>query len=157
MNHFKGMALVFVLLGAAACKKVQTDVLPEPLRFVLVDPLGHNLLTSTATPLRVSALDANGKRFYLPDPGSAAGSIVAEDSTAVFPYKFYYQNVEPALDSGQGSKDWYLELGGKTDTLHYDVQGVRVASVLFNGKPVALTSTQAGLASYYRLQRAHSR
>lgn len=157
MNHLKGFVLVCVLLGTAACKKVPTDVLPEPLRFVLVDPLGHNLLTSAATPLRVSALDANGKRFYLPDPGSVAGLLVAEDSTAVFPYKFYYQNVEPALDSAQGSKDWYLELGGKTDTLHYDVQGVRVASVLFNGKPVTLTPTQPGLASYYRLQRMHIR
>ncbi|OWP62618.1 hypothetical protein CDA63_13330 [Hymenobacter amundsenii] len=63
--------------------------------------------------------------------------------TAVPGYAFYYSTLGASLASSDGLKTWYLTLGGKTDTLYYDVQKTRpndplfrydVKAVLFNGQ-----------------------
>ncbi|AMR27949.1 hypothetical protein A0257_13185 [Hymenobacter psoromatis] len=66
-----------------------------------------------------------------------------------------------SLASADGYKIFYLELGGKTDTLFWDVQKTRpndpldkydIVSVKFNGKPVAIDQDQLPI---YPLQRLH--
>ncbi len=63
--------------------------------------------------------------------------------------------------SSDGYKTFYLELGGKTDTLFWDVQKNKpndpldkydVVSVKFNGKLVAIDQDQLPI---YPLQRLH--
>ncbi len=64
-------------------------------------------------------------------------------STRTPKYDFYYSSLGAALASSEGSKTWYIELGGKTDTLYYDVQKTRpndplfkydIKAVVFNGQ-----------------------
>lgn len=63
--------------------------------------------------------------------------------------------------SSDGYKTFYLELGGKTDTLFWDVQKTNpkdpldkydIVSVTFNGKPVLIDQDQRPV---YPLQRRH--
>lgn len=121
------------------------------------------MITSTNSPLRIWSFTPQGKQFYLDYTGKEFKPIVAADSTSIFPYKYLYSNTEPGIESSLGSKTWYLESGGKIDTLYYDVQHTRpndrfhqydVLSVLFNGKAIAPVNTP-GVVPYYVFQRQH--
>ncbi len=77
-------------------------------------------------------------------------------------YDFYYSSLDAALSSSGGMKTWYIELGGKTDTLYYDVQKTRpndpvdkfdTKAVLFNGQ-VALQE-DPGQPPLYVFRRKH--
>ena len=154
-----------LLIGLCACKNPVIDgyELPDPLSFVLVNKQGVGLIKSGNSPLKIWAFTSQGKQFYLDYTGKEFHPIAPADSTAVFPYKFFYSNAELGVESSLGSKEWYLELNGKVDTLHYDVQRTRpndrfhqydVLSVLFNGKPVTPVATP-GITPYYVFQRQH--
>ncbi|OWP61638.1 hypothetical protein CDA63_18260 [Hymenobacter amundsenii] len=68
----------------------------------------------------------------------------ANNSGSIMPrYAFYYSSLGASLASSNGSKTWYVEVDGKTDTLYYDVQKTRpndpsfkydVNAVVFNGQ-----------------------
>lgn len=165
MKSLINITLLISLLSLCACKKAVIDGydMPDPLTFVLLNRQGYNLITSVKSPLKIWSFTPQGKLFTLDYTGKAFNPITASDSTVLFPYKFLYNNLEIPVDSDLGSKEWYLELNGKVDTLHYDVQHTRpddrfhqydVLSVLFNGKPVVLTNTP-GVVPYYVFQRQH--
>lgn len=164
MIYSKRLVLSLIAISLCACKKPIVDgyTMPDPLIFVLLNKQGKNLLTSVDTPLRIYSYGYTNKLSYL-NYTNGFNPIIGGDSTANFPYKFAYSNLEPAIISSNGVKDWYLELNGKTDTLHYDIQETRptarfdrydVIAVSFNGKPVAPATTLDGSA-YYVLQRRH--
>ena len=152
-----------LVIALSACKKPIIDgyELPDPLTFVLLDKQGHNLITSLNSSLKIWSFTPQGKQFYLDYTGKDFQPIAAADSTVSFPYKFLYNNAELGVESSLGSKEWYLELNNKVDTLHYDVQHTRpndrfhqydVLSVRFNGKPIAPIMTP-GVVPYYVFQR----
>jgi len=81
--------------------------------------------------------------------------------TAPAKYAFYYSSLDASVVSSNGTKTFYLELGGKTDTLYYDVQETRpsnpldkydIALVKFNGKPVAVDPDQLSVYPLRRLR-----
>lgn len=74
-------------------------------------------------------------------------------------YKFDYETHTVHSGSLNGIKTWYIELGGKTDTLFYDAQYLQpndpagkfeLKTVTFNGKSVAIDQDQLPV---YPLQR----
>lgn len=127
---------VFGLL-AWGCKK---DPVPMPpaLDFVLLDKQGNNLLTGIKTPIEVSADNGRGQRFSLGKECSDGGCTMIRAanraSTRTPKYDFYYSTLGAALASSEGIKTWYITLGGKTDTLYYEVQNARTKAILFNGQ-----------------------
>lgn len=162
-------SLVLLLVLTTGCEepvKPNGNVMPNPLYFVLLDKQGNELFTSTDTPIRISSFNSKGKRFYIESgteyPDGNTKMIRPTLFSAEYPYHFVCSSLSIPLASSQGSKEWYLELNGKTDTLHFDVRHNRpdalynqfdVVAVSFNGKPVAdngslLTSV------YYVLRRS---
>ncbi len=76
-------------------------------------------------------------------------------------YNYYYMSLGMSLVSYDGYKTFYIDLGGKTDTLFLDVQKTApndpldaydIVSVKFNGKPVAIDQDQLPI---YPLRRLH--
>ena len=138
--------------------------MPGSLEFVLLDRSGQELLTSEDTPIKISSFNSSGRRFYLSDlseyPDGKTKLVKISIPTASYPYHFYYSTLGMPLASSNGSKEWYLELNGRTDTLHYDVRRTRpdaafnqydVVSISFNGRSV-VTHYDSG-SPYYILQR----
>ncbi|GAA3977925.1 hypothetical protein [Hymenobacter antarcticus] len=155
-----------LLALTASCEepvKPNGNVMPDPLVFVLLDKQGNELFTSEDTPIRVSSFNSRGQRFYIESqteyPDGKTKMIQPTSPSA--PYRFVYSSLGIPLASSQGSKEWYLELNGKTDTLHYDVRHARpkalynqfdVVAVSFHGKPVAASGDPLK-SVYYVLRR----
>jgi hypothetical protein len=154
MKHYLLLALSALAVG---CKQNADDKdIPPALHFALLDKQGNNLLTSTSTPLQVSTIDANGKTIMLGSECAGGGctmirSAAAGGATAP-KYAFVYSSLGAALASQSGSKTWYLELNGKTDTLYFDVQHTRYETVRFNGQPAIIDPAQLPV---YVFQRRH--
>lgn len=144
-------ALLVLFAGlACGCKKdpiPNGNVVPPALEFVLLDKQGNNLLASIATPIRISAVKSNGETGFLGQECAGGGCTMIRAanrySTRNPKYDFYYSSLDAALSSSEGVKTWYIELGGKTDTLYYDVQQTRpndpsdkfdTKAVIFNGR-----------------------
>lgn len=159
-----GCALLFVSL--TACKKNLPDGndFPPALNFVLLDKQGNNLLTSISTPIKVSIV-SKGQTVFLGDECAGGGCTMVRPgySSGSTPpkYAFYYGSLGASVVSSNGTKTFYLELGGKTDTLYYDVQEVRpnnpfdkydVVSVKFNGKSIAIDQDQLPIYPLRRLR-----
>jgi len=158
--------LVPLLALTASCEepvKPNGNDMPHPLVFVLLDKQGNELFTSEDTPIKVSSFNNGGQRFYIESqtqyPDGKTKMIQPTSPSA--PYRFIYYSLFVPLISSQGSKEWYLELNGKTDTLRYDVRHARpkalynqfdVVAVSFNGKPVAASVGPLN-SSYYVLRR----
>lgn len=67
-------------------------------------------------------------------------------------YSFYYSTLGAPLASSNGSKLWYLELGGKTDTLYFDVEKTQTKAMVFNGEPAHIDPNQLPI---YVFRRKH--
>ncbi|NKI92058.1 hypothetical protein HBN54_004682 [Hymenobacter sp. 1B] len=158
-----------LLLLTSSCSqepvKPNGNVMPMPIYLVLLDKQGNELLTSEDTPLVVSSFNSQGQRFYVSSlneyPDGKTKLITAIVPSLIFPYHFVYHSITMPLASSNGSKDWYLELNGKTDTLRYDVQHTRpqalnnqydVMPVSFNGQSVAVSGGSPD-NPYYVLRR----
>lgn len=162
--------ILFLLLSlSVSCSKEpgvpNGNVMPDPIVFVLLDKQGDELFTSEDTPIQVSSFNKAGQRFYIKSnveyPDGKIKMIQSIAPTTEFPYHFFYASLGMPLASGDGSKEWYLELNGKTDTLHYDVRHTRpnalynqydVIAVSFNGQPVE-ASGDPRKRLYYVLRR----
>ena len=155
-------SLVTLTLGLTACKHPCMDIMPNRLYFVLLDKQGQNLLTNVQAPLKMYTYDLTGKTSDI-DLNSPK-AIFESDFPESLPSKCAFASGYPAGLSASGTKEFYLELNGKTDTLHYDVQRIaglqsctdryEVAAITFNGKPV-MPHSLGGTEAYYVLQRAH--
>jgi hypothetical protein len=148
-----------MVLVCQACNRTvipNNNIMPVPLRFYLLDKTGASLLASVTTPVRVYAFDQAGRAVYLGSECQGGGcTMIREDATQ---YHYQYWSLDAALASAAGTKTWYIELGGKTDTLYYDVQETRhndpldkydVVGIKFNGETIALSTPP------YTLQRRH--
>jgi hypothetical protein len=158
---FFAFALFCILVS---CKKEPQAVgllRPPAMLFVLIDRQGMPLITSTATPLRVSSTNAKGTYFELGQECAGGGcQMINSFQPAQYrPYDFFYASGDLSDASNNGSKQWLLTLNGKTDTLYYDVQppsgnlSYHVVGASFNGVPVQLDQRLSPAA--YVLQRRH--
>ena len=174
MKNFKALALGMLLIsGLMGCKKTPATPTPPPggnqggndmpdnLVFVMLASNGRNLITSP-TSLTMTYIDLQGRSQYITLNTPEQKPIGKIDSTRAEPYTYLFQSIEPAVISSLGMKTFYLTIGGKTDTLFYDVQRNRpnavtnqfdVVEALFNGKPAELRVFQATGAPYYVLRR----
>lgn len=160
--------LVFLFIGsiAGSCKKPRIpngNIMPPAANLALLDKQGNSLLTSTSTPINVWFIQ-DGQRKYLGAECAGGGCTMvreAHSSTGTPKYPFYYGSLGMSEVSAGGYKTFYLELGGKTDTLFWDVQKTKpndpldkydVLSAKFNGKPVTIDQDQIPI---YPLQRLH--
>lgn len=139
--------LLLGILGlAAGCSQPKVDPdIPPALNFVLLDAQGQNLLTSTATPISVAAVNAKGQPFTLGSECQGGGCTMVRQaySTGAAPkYSYYYSTLDAPISSMDGVKDWYISLAGKTDTLHLDVQHATYRQVRFNGQDAAIDPGQ---------------
>jgi hypothetical protein len=111
------------------------NVMPPALDFVVLDKQGNNLLTGITTPVEVSSVNASGQSFSLGRECSDGGCTMIRASYSYGlgtpKYNFHYSTLGAPLASSAGSKTWYITIGGKTDTLHYDVQKTRPDDPLF--------------------------
>ena len=138
-----------LLLLLAACKKesgMDRDTGPISTKLVLLDANGTNLLTST-NPLLVSvAYQENGQTIVL-GPECGAGYSVCPNITKFStnsnqPYEFVYSSGDMTGASLKKGREWYITVGGKTDTLYYELRDIsantdyKVVSAIFNGRPV---------------------
>jgi len=127
LKVFPQALLLGLGLGLVSCKETHvapTNIsMPPHLLFALVDKTGNSLLTTTNTPIRVYALDANGQRVELGEECSGGGCTMVRPFEP--PYNFLYTSLYASTGSVSGLKTWYIELGGKVDTLFYDVQKTR--------------------------------
>lgn len=73
-------------------------------------------------------------------------------NTKVLKYKFQYESLDMSVASINGIKTYYIDLGGKVDTLYYDRQKSGNATVTFNGRPATIDPDQLPV---YVLQRRH--
>ena len=146
-----GLLLSTALL-AAGCRQAKVDPdMPPPLRFVLLDAQGQNLLTSTTTPVAVTAVASNGQSFTLGSECQGGGcTMVRQASSGAPKYAYYYSTLDAPVSSMGGIKDWYISLGGKTDTLRLDVQHTQYLQVRFNGKDAAMDPDQLPLYVFRR-------
>ncbi len=139
------------------------NIMPPAANLALLDKQGNSLLTSTSTPIKVWFV-LNGQQKYLGQECAGGGCTMvrkAYSSTGTPKYGFYYGSLDMSNVSSDGYKTFYLELGGKTDTLFWDVQKTNpkdpldkydIVSVTFNGKPVLIDQDQRPV---YPLQRRH--
>lgn len=159
MKNQLSILLVLGLLACQACNRTvipNNNIMPVPLMFHLLDKQGVSLLTSVNTPIRVYSFDQNGQAQYLGSECQSGGCTMVRASGP--PYGFGYQSLWASQSSAAGIKTWYIELGGKTDTLYYDVRETRpnnpldqydIVSVKFNGETIPLSVPP------YVLQRRH--
>ena len=129
--------------------------IPVSLSFVLLNKQGANLLTSTATPVQVSFRNSSGQLVYLGSECAGGGCTMVREShsnTGTPKYKFHYQSLDMSFVSLNGGRTYYINLGGKTDTLYYDRQKSGNATLSFNGRPAAIDPDQLPV---YVLQRQH--
>lgn len=162
------ISLLLIVLNISGCNKEPAkpngNDMPYPMQFVLLDKQGQELFTSEDTPIKVSSLNSSGQRFYVDNrseyPDGKSKVIKVTIPSATYPYHFIYNALTMPIASSNGSKEWYLELNGRTDTLHYDVQHTRpnapynqydVASISLNGQPVVAHGDVN--SPYYVLQR----
>jgi|GEM_PF-1478768 len=162
--------LLLLMLSLSSCNKEPVkpngNDMPYPMQFVLLDKQGNELFISEDTPIKVSSLNSSGQRFYVDNhseyPDGKNKVIKAVTPSATYPYHFIYSALTMPIASSNGSKEWYLELNGRTDTLHYDVQHTRpsatynqydVVSISLNGQPVVAHGDVN--SPYYVLQRKH--
>lgn len=148
----KNTLLPFLAVLAFGCKREMVDHdIPPALNFVLLDKSGNNLLTSTSTAIRVYSTTSSGQEFSLGSECQGGGCTMIRPAYGAFNYAFYYSSMAASATSQNGSKTWYLELAGKTDTLYLDVQQTRFKAVRFNGKAVEIDPVQAPLYVFQRL------
>ena len=159
----KASICLVLLFSLGACKKqgpLKSEDLPPAKCFVLLDKEGRELLTSTSTPLRVSATNLNGQYFELGSECAGGGCqmINAYPVTNYRPYNFFYASSGFAVASISGISTWHLTLNGKTDTLFFDLKGLDPsfldpANATFNGTPITIDRTLSIPA--YVLRRRH--
>lgn len=159
-----------LLAFTAGCEKTPLppngNDMPYPMQFVLLDKQGNELFTSEDTPIKVSSFNSQGQRFYVDSkteyPDGKSKVIVSVTPSTSYPFRFIFNSLTMPLASSNGSKEWYLELNGKTDTLYYDVRHTRpnalynqydVVSVSFNGKTVTASGDPLN-TPYYVLRRS---
>ena len=95
------------------------------------------------------------RKYFGPECAGGGCTMVREaySATGKPKYSFSYCSLDLAEVSQNGIKTFYLELGGKTDTLVYDVQrGQSNPIPVFNGKPVAIDQDQLPI---FPLRRLH--
>ena len=161
----KRLAILFIPCLLGSCKKgpiPNGNVMPPAANLALLDNNGNNLLTSTSSPLKVW-FSKDGQPTYLGQECAGGGCTMvreAHSSTGTLKYPFYYGSLDMSLVSYGGIKTFYIEFGGKTDTLFWDVQKTRpddlldkydIVSVKFNGKPVAIDQAQLPIRPLQRL------
>ncbi|MGI4871143.1 MAG: hypothetical protein ACRYFX_08190 [Janthinobacterium lividum] len=164
----KSYRLIPLLLVVFACQKEDVPAVADnvlSVHFALLDKQGNNLLTST-TPIQVYSLSATGQKNYLGSECAGGACTMVREAHAYngqsLKYKFNYETGTIHSASLNGSaKTWYIELGGKTDTLFYDAQynqpnvqsgDYSIKAVMFNGKVAAIDPDQLPV---YVLQRRH--
>lgn len=165
--------LILLLLAATlftSCEKVgpgASDILTPPTFFVLLDGTGAELLTSTATPLRVTTT-VGSNPFELGAECAGGGCTMVKEfpNRALQPHRFVYGSVELSDYSLGHTQRWYLTLNGKTDTLDYHVkdtssgttgQRIEVVQATFNGQPVQPEAQLRGQfgGPFFVLRRRH--
>ena len=114
----------------------------------MLDSEGKNLLTSTNPLLASVAYQENGQTIVLgPDCGdgySVCPNITKYPTSSNQPYEFVYGSSEMTDASLKKGREWYITVGGKTDTLYYELRYLpanayttfEVVSAIFNGRPV---------------------
>lgn len=163
MNRSNILLVILSLLGA--CKKgpFNGNIMPPDANFALLDKQGNNLLTSTSTPIKVWFIQDNQRKYLGQECAGGGCTMVREahSSTGSLKYNYYYSSLDMSNVSYDGYKTFYMEFGGKTDTLFWDVQKARpndpldkydIVSVKFNGKPIVIDQDQLPI---YPLQRLH--
>ena len=146
----KTLLLLVLTVLLSACEKpsqspVKHEDLPPNTSFVLLNKEGVELITSRATPLRVSSFTPGGRYFELGDEcaGGYCHMIGEFPPNAYHPYNFLYSSGGLTSSSVIGCAYWYLTLNGKTDTLYFNLQGVDPEHLVpahptFNGQPIAI-------------------
>lgn len=137
--------LVSCIIALIGCKDSHvvpnSSSMPPALVFALLDKQGNSMLTGIDTPVRVYSIDQIGKRNYLGTECNGGGCTMVREVEP--PYNFVYVSLFASTGSLAGIKTWYIELGGKTDTLYYDVRRTHsndplmaydLMTPLFNGK-----------------------
>ena len=168
-SKYFSFALLGILTSVSCTKTPVTpngNDMPYPMQFVLLDKQGNELFISEDTPIKVSSFNSRGQRFYIDNqseyPDGNIKLIKSITPSSTYPFRFIYSSLSIPLASSDGSKEWYLELNGKTDTLYYDVRRTRpealtnqydVISVSFNSKPVAASGDPLN-SPYYVLRRS---
>ncbi|MDJ0364301.1 hypothetical protein QMK33_04000 [Hymenobacter sp. H14-R3] len=161
----KILLIFLAFLSLCGCKKPANptgNTMPPPINFALLDKQGNQLLTSTSTPIKVYFLKGT-QPVYLGSECAGGGCTMVREtytSTGNPKYSYKYSSLDMSLVSADGVKTFYLELGGKTDTLVWDVQKTKpndplnkydVVAVLFNGKPVIPDPDQLPILPFKRL------
>jgi len=105
----------------------------------------------------------NAQLLYLGGECAGGGCTMVREaytSAGTPKYSYKYSSLDMSLVSADGIKTFYIDFGGKVDTLFCDVQKTKpndpldkydVVSVLFNGKPVVPDPDQLPILPFKRL------
>jgi|GEM_PF-2505076 len=148
--------LIFCLLAVCSCNRnngiPNTTVMPEELRFVLLEKDGKPFIDSPQVSIRMFFIQ-DGREVNLGDECKQPNCSIIRSFGELGPYPYYYQSLSAPLMSGDSNlKTYYLQVGSNdVDTVFLDVVSTgstdpkigayTYRQVAFNGKKVEINRT----------------
>jgi hypothetical protein len=127
MNRLISILLTLLVISCSNDRDIPNrNVMPNALRLVVLNKEGKELIDKNTSPQLIYSFNKEGKKFYT-NAGNGAGIENFQDTTK---YKFFYDDLGIAMASINGVKTFYLEIGGKVDTIYLDVQEYDQASAI---------------------------